>query len=169
VIFTLPPPRGYEFRQTHAISPDERALVAVVTPASGPARLWLRRFEEDDGHLLPSTEGASFPFWSPDSATVAFFADGFLRRISIRGGTAAVDITRAENGRGAVWTRSGDVVYAPSNVSGLMRVAAAGGEPTSFTSLDAGRGDISHRLPALVTNTDVDGIEIGDPNGPWTR
>ena len=32
---------------------------------------------------MPGTDGATFPFWSPDSRHVGFFADRRLKRIDV--------------------------------------------------------------------------------------
>src|SRR5262249_21630582 len=68
-----------------AISPDGRRLVFVAS-GDGQPRLWLRPFDVGRTQVLAGTEGASFPFWSPDGRSVAFFAGAKLKRIDIGGG-----------------------------------------------------------------------------------
>ena len=68
-----------------ALSPDGRQIVFVAS-GDGPSRLWLRPLASTTAQPLAGTEGASLPFWSPDSRSVGFFADGKLKRLDIGGG-----------------------------------------------------------------------------------
>ena len=54
--------------------------VPFVGPSDGPRLLWLRRLDSTSARALPGTNGESFPFWSPDSRSVGFFADATLKR-----------------------------------------------------------------------------------------
>src|SRR5262249_42741563 len=81
-----------------AISPDGRSLVFLASHES-KSQLWLRPLDSVAAQLLPGTDGASYPFWSPDSASVGFFADGKLKRIDIAGGAPQV-LTNVTAGRG---------------------------------------------------------------------
>jgi hypothetical protein len=60
-----------------------------------------------------------------------------------------------ENPRGAAWAQDGTIILAPTQTSGLMRVAERGGKPTALTTLDAARGEYSHRWPDVL------------PGGKW--
>jgi serine/threonine protein kinase len=127
----LPPPgHNFDFRQgtgLFAISPDGRKLVFGARSDDGKSSLWLRLLDSATAQPLAGTENASFPFWSPDSRYVAFFADGKLRKIDTLGGPA-ITITDAPLGRGGTWSRDGVILFAPENVARpLMRVSAAGG------------------------------------------
>ena len=66
-----------------AMAPDGRHLVY-----SAEGRLKVRALDGPDHRTLESTEGASEPFWSPDSRFIGFFAGGKLQRISLTGGPA---------------------------------------------------------------------------------
>ena len=68
-----------------AISPDGRRLTFVAT-SDGTPRLWVRPLDTATAQPLPGTDGASYPFWSPDSRSLGFFAGGRLKRIDIGGG-----------------------------------------------------------------------------------
>jgi serine/threonine protein kinase len=68
-----------------AISPDGQRIVFVAA-ADGQKRLWVRSLDSVSARVLAGTDGASYPFWSPDSRSVAFFADGKLKRIDAAGG-----------------------------------------------------------------------------------
>lgn len=147
--FHVPAPEGLRFVTSHAMSPDGRHIVVVATDARDETHLWLQTLDAEEGRLLPRTEDASFPFWSPNSDAVAFFAGQRLKRIDISGGPPTV-ICRVEAGRGGAWDSDGQIVFAPTNTSPLMRVAASGGEPSAFTALSEASGDISHRFPNLL-------------------
>ena len=98
---------------------------------------------------LAGTDGAVYPFWSPDSHTLGFFADGKLKKIDIDGGPSQV-LCDAPAGRGGTWNNDGIIVFSPSQTHGLMRVSASGGTPEPATSLDASQSENSHRWPYFL-------------------
>jgi Tol biopolymer transport system component len=141
----LAPPPGTRFVSVPAVSPDGRLIALVAQPLSGgEARLWLRRLAGAEPTELPGTEGASYPFWSPDSRSVAFFAGTSLKRLDVSSG-APVVIAPASQGRGGLWLDDDTIVYAPTGSSPLVRVGAGGGQPQPFTTL-AG-DETGHRFP----------------------
>jgi hypothetical protein len=93
-----------------------------------------------DARVLPGTEHAGQPgaFWSPDGRAVAFFADGKLKKIDIAGGALQVLCDVGNIPMGGTWGRGGVIVFGMLT-GGLWLVPAAGGQPTSATTLDAGR------------------------------
>jgi len=116
------------------ISPDGRYLVFSAY-GSGGAQLYLRSLDSTSPQALPGTEGAMFPFWSPDSRSVAFFTDDKLKRIEVSGGTP-VTICGSTLGRGGSWNQDGTIVAALSYNTGLSQVPASGGTPTPVTTID---------------------------------
>ena len=68
-----------------ALSPDGRQLAFVANGESG-SQLWIRPLDQVDARPLAGTEGATFPFWSPDGRAIGFFADAKLKRIAVAGG-----------------------------------------------------------------------------------
>src|SRR5207237_5661306 len=93
-----------------ALSPDGRQVVFVAS-GSGPSRLWLRSLASSSARPLDGTEGAVYPFWSPDSRSVGFFAEGKLKRLDLTGGTPQIWATLTTGGRGGTWNRNGDVLF----------------------------------------------------------
>ena len=91
-----------------AISPDGRRLVFSASN-EGKSQLWVRAL--DSLAAKPLADGATSPFWSPDSASVGFFADGKLKRIAIVGGAPQI-LANAAAGRGGAWNREGTIVFA---------------------------------------------------------
>jgi hypothetical protein len=129
-----------------ALSPDGRLLVFDATPEDGRSQLYLRRLDALEAQPLKSTEGASYPFWSPDSRSVGFAADGKLKRIDASGG-AVTTLADAPVFRGGAWSADGTILFAPSTTGALKKVAAAGGNVTDATSLQTSPGATSHRWP----------------------
>ena len=118
-------PPSTDEKPAFALSPDGRQLVFVAT-SNGVATLWLRSLDQADAQPLADTEGASFPFWAPDSRSVGFFADGKLKRLDLgRGGP--VVLADAPYPYGGTWNRDNIIVFTPHTNGGLMRVAATGG------------------------------------------
>lgn len=134
-----------------ALSPDGTYLAFVAPGPSGKAMLWLRPLNSLEATPLTGTESASSPFWSPDSQSIAFFADFHLKRVDRAGGVPA-ELCEVQNGRGGAWGRDDTIVFAPSVNLGLMRISARAhmGTPTPVTKLDAARQESSHRWPSLL-------------------
>ncbi len=110
-----------------ALSPDGRRLVFGARTSDGATPLWVRSLDGLVAQPLAGTEGATFPFWSPDGQFIAFFADGKLKKIDASGGPA-LTLTDAPTGRGGSWSRDGVIIFAPSFTAGpLLRVSSAGG------------------------------------------
>jgi Tol biopolymer transport system component len=129
------------------ISPDGRR---VVFPAAvdGKSGLWLRDLDALSARLLPGTDGAILPFWSPDSRWVAFFVEGTagkLKKIDVTGGSA-ITLCDVIRGREGAWNQDGVIVYGVFP-GGLFRVPATGGIPTPLTVPDAAATEVNHRSP----------------------
>jgi serine/threonine protein kinase len=143
-IVTPPTPDPISF----AISPDGRRL-AFVASGGGAPRLWVRSLDASTAQVLAGTENASYPFWSPDSRSVGFFAANKLMRFDIGGGLPRTLATVA-GGRGATWSSGNVIVFAPAtNGVGLFRVSASGGQVTEATTLQLPR-QVGHRFPQFL-------------------
>ncbi len=116
-----------------ALSPDGRQIVFVAS-GDGASRLWLRSLATTTAQPLAGTEGATAPFWAPDSRSVGFFAGGALKRLDLGGG-APQTLAPATNGSGGTWNADGVIVFAPSVTAPLMRVSATGGAAAAVTTL----------------------------------
>ena len=86
----------------------------------GKSQLWVRPLDSLAAQPLAGTDGATYPFWSPDSASVGFFADGKLKRIDIVGGAPQV-LANAAAGRGGAWNREGIILFAPQRLDLSLR------------------------------------------------
>ncbi len=129
------------------ISPDGHYLVFSANGTSG-TQLYLRSLDSISSQPLPGTEGAMFPFWSPDSHSIGFFTDDKLKRMDVSGGSP-VTICGSTLGRGGTWNQDGTIVAALSYNTGLSRVPASGGPPTPLTASD-GTHYSSHRWPSFL-------------------
>lgn len=116
------------------ISPDGRYVVFSAT-AGGHAPLYLRALDSITAQPLAGTEGAMFPFWSPDSRSIAFFTADKLKRMDIGGGFPIV-LCNSQLGRGGSWGQNGDIVAALAFTGGIFRVPASGGTPVEITTVD---------------------------------
>jgi Tol biopolymer transport system component len=130
-----------------AISPDGRRIAIVTTGADGKSQLWVRSLDTLVAQALAGTEGAFQPFWSPDSRFIGFFADGKLKKIEVSGGPP-ITLSDAPDPRAGTWNRDGVIVFAPAPSSALQRVSAAGGVPTTATTL--AQGETVHMRPFFL-------------------
>lgn len=129
-----------------AVSPDG-ARIAFVTLADGERRLLVRDLESGQAPTLEGSEGATFPFWSPDGRWIGFFADGKVKKIPANGGPVQ-SLADAPHGRGGTWSGEGFIVYAPDILSPLVRIPDSGGDPSAVTELPSGRG--GHYYPQVL-------------------
>ncbi len=136
---------------TVSLSPDGRLLAFTALNGEGMARLFVRPLDTLAAHALPGSEGAAFPFWSPSSDTLGFFAEGKLRAIELAGASPRV-VADAPNGRGGTWNRDGTIVFAPDREGGLARVPAAGGDPVPVSTL--ADGERGHLWPEFLPDGD---------------
>lgn len=154
--FTIAPPPGTEFSLTGTVvpsvtvtvSPDGRRVVFLANESNLPGRLWVRAIDAIDAVPLDDTENATFPFWSPDGNSVAFFVDSALRVKPLVGGPART-IATTERGRGGSWNGAGVIVFGTAE-GPIYQVSSAGGTPLPVTTLDRTRGESWHRFPEFL-------------------
>ena len=134
--------------ESFALSPDGRSIVFVAR-GDGPSRLWLRPLDQAEARPLAGTEGATDPFWSPDSRSIGFFAKGKLLRVDVADGAQQEMATMLGTSVGGSWSADGTIVFSRQTTGPLWRVAAAEGEPVAVTQLDPPR-QIGHRFPHFL-------------------
>jgi len=130
--YTIAPPENTTFVHSFAVSPDGR-LVVLAARVNGKLQLWLRPLDALQWQLMPTTDDARYPFWSPDSRNIGFFAEGKLRRIAAAGGPSQ-PVCDSGDTRGGTWSREDLILFSPGFSDNVIRrVPAAGGAPTDVT------------------------------------
>ncbi|MBI5170616.1 MAG: serine/threonine-protein kinase [Candidatus Eisenbacteria bacterium] len=130
------------------ISPDGKHVAFVAVDAEHGARLWVRDVASLETRPLAGTENATYPFWSYDSRSVGFFADGKLRRVDLANGQVLA-VCAAPNARGGSWNRQGQIVFTPDFQTDVMVVPASGGKPKVVTKRTLGT-HTTHRWPDFL-------------------
>jgi eukaryotic-like serine/threonine-protein kinase len=150
--YMLPPDKtsfnvsgGLSSASPPALSPDGRRLVFSAVTTEGKNQLWVRSLDGLAAQALSGTEGATHPFWSPDSKFIGLFVNGNLKKIDASGG-ASITLCDAPNGRGGTWSQDGVIVFAP-DANSLHRVSAAGGASTPLPTFGEGRAELRARWP----------------------
>jgi serine/threonine protein kinase len=133
---------------TVAISPDGKNFVYLALSEGNPV-LFLRPLDSFAAHPLTGSENASDPFFSPDGQWIAFFANGYLKKISIFGGVPQNICSIPGFMRGGFWSHENQIFYGNINDC-IYMVPANGGTPVPATHLDSTQGEISQRFPQLL-------------------
>jgi serine/threonine protein kinase len=150
----ISPLEGTSFRLTGdlagppELSPDGSSIAFAAAGSDGKVMLWVRPMDKLEARSLGGTDNATFPFWSPDSKSLGFFADGKLKSIDLSGG-APQTICDAPQGRGGSWSRDGTILLTTDTQAPISRVNASGGTPVAITKLDPAR-HTSHRWPFFL-------------------
>ena len=152
--FSVAPPEHTSYPGTPAVSPDGLYLAFSAVGPEGRRMLWLRAFDEMHAKVVPGTEGAFAPFWSPDSHYVAFFAHKSLQKIRIvnNSGDVKPEVlapTDAEPG-GGTWNQDGVILFSPSLTGGLFRIPGSGGQPVQVLKPDTANGDLGYFWPQFL-------------------
>ena len=154
--FVLLPPDGSNFGEgpadrtpPFALSPDGTRLAFMATTNSRSG-IWIRSLDSLEALLVAGTERVSSfcpPAWSPDGTSIAFAADGKLKRVSVQGGSP-ITLADAANAQGISWSRAGWIVFAPSPNDTLLRIPDTGGTPVPATRRST--GDLGHVSPQFL-------------------
>jgi Tol biopolymer transport system component len=135
-----------------ALSPDGSTL-AFVSPEdnTGLPVIFLQHIASPTAKALAGTQGASYPFWSPDGANLGFFANGKLQKIAVAGGAAQI-LAPAFAGRGGSWGKKNVILYAPDPAGGIRRINPDGSGAAGLTQkfLATNQGQETHRWPVFL-------------------
>jgi Tol biopolymer transport system component len=150
VKFTIPSPEKFSVGLP-ILSPDGRRLAFVMRDQGGHTKLWVRPLDSLAAQSVAGTEGASTPFWSPDSRFLGYWAGSQLKRIDTGGGPAQLvcESSLANGGLGSAWTNDGFILFV-RNLGAIYRVSASGGEPEPLTELEASRKESRHYFPSIL-------------------
>ncbi len=130
-----------------SLSPDGQKVAYVAATPQGSLKLWVRNLASAKAQPLEGTDSPEFPFWSPDSRSIAFFAGGKLKRIDA-GGEGMQSICDASNGRGGSWNREGTIIFTPNIYGGIFRVNSGGGTPSEINHPE--KPTRSYRWPTFL-------------------
>jgi eukaryotic-like serine/threonine-protein kinase len=151
----IPPPPGTSFPMSGleigpvVVSPDGKTLAFTAVDEQGVTKLWLRALNAQQATVLDGTEDASKPFWSFDGQSLAFAADGKLKKISIAGGTSSVLASGvASESGGGTWNADGTILFCKDLLGPIYRVSASGGEVAAATKMK--EADHSHDEPFFL-------------------
>ncbi len=147
----LLPPNQAGVIGSFALSPAGDAIAFTFSDSVGTSRLWVRALDEPAARVLEHTENATFPFWSPDSRQIGFFADGKVRRISAVGGPVQA-LADAPVGRGGAWSSRRVILFAPDARGPLVQIPETGGTPQVATTFDSTYNTGSHRFPYFLAD-----------------
>jgi Tol biopolymer transport system component len=172
--FAVTQPEHTSYPGMPAVSPDGRYLTFSAVGPEGKRMLWLRPLDALHATVIPGTEGASAPFWSPDSQYIGFFAGLALKKVRFKDDPNPVKICDAEaTPGGGTWQKDGNILFARSLSDGFWRVASGGGKPQQVLKLseaDSERGavwpqilpDGKHFIFYLQTdNAETAGVYVG--------
>jgi len=149
---SLVPPPELAFNDTQpdaaVISPDGQKVAFTATSADGKNMLYVRNLDSSEVKLLPGSENALEPFWSPDSRSIAYGSNGKLKRSDLTGANAQV-LCNSARIVGGTWSKDGVIVFVPDYRTRLMQVPARGGEPKPV-EMKTEDNDLEHRHPYFL-------------------
>jgi serine/threonine-protein kinase len=166
-VITLPPGQrlGGLDQVAVALSPDGTHL-AYVGVQGATQQLYLRAMDSLEAKLIPGTEGATEPFFSPDGQWLGFFAGQKLKRVSVSGG-AALTLGDAPFPGGASWSSQRIIAFAPSVGSALQQVPDGGGAPQPLTHLE--KGEVNQRWPEFLPDGKAVLFTAAPTNASWAN
>ncbi len=171
------PPDGNTFDNTQgghiSISPNGLYIAFVATDSTSKVHLWVRPINSLTSKELPGTEGAMYPFWSPDSRFIGYFTPGKLNKIDINGGPP-LNVCDAPDGRGGTWNKDGIIIFAPSATGGLSKVSDAGGSLDVILKADSTNVAQSLRWPYFLPDGEhflysIENTSTGSSNNDVVR
>jgi len=139
---------------TAAISPDGTRLVFPVRTGNGSSLLATRLLDQPKPDILSGTEGAIDPFFSPDGQWIGFFADQYMKKISVHGGAALTLSPAPAAPRGGAWSEDGYIIANLDN-NHLERVPEAGGKPEPLPAKPEQHGERTWRWPQILPGGSV--------------
>ena len=125
VRFDIQPPPGAD--PSVALSPDGLKIV-YTGQKDGVSQLWLRPLASTTATPIAGTERGAAPFWSPDSRSIAFFADGALKRVDLDGGSPRTLTAPVPTPTGGAWNADGTILFGANPSGPLLRFSLNGGD-----------------------------------------
>jgi len=166
-VITLPPGQRLANMDQPAValSPDGSRLTYVAIQGA-VQQLYLRAMASLEATPVSGSEGATTPFFSPDSQSLGFFAGGKMKRVSVGGGTAQ-SLADAKSPRGASWGSQGMIVFCPTGFGAIDQVSEAGGTPQPVTHFE--KGEMINAWPDLLSGSKAMVFASSENAGNWTN
>jgi eukaryotic-like serine/threonine-protein kinase len=150
--YALPPAEGTEFFSGYdlpfALSPDGGHIAYVAVKPDAAKQLWLHSLSSAQAQPIAGSEGASSPFWSPDSQWIGFFAGNSLKKVRVSSGLVQIVASNVTTYGGAAWNADDVILFVPRRPGGLSRVSARGGPMAPVTTPIEG----SHFWPQFLAD-----------------
>lgn len=151
------PPHGVNYDNSIGsnltISPDGKYISYIGTDSAGTRKLWIRPINSLNARALTNASPEAYPFWSPDSKTIAYFDRGKLMKVSLDAGTS-LPVCDISTGRGGTWSKNGTIVFSPDAQGGLFKVPASGGKPEQIIAADSSKKTLSLRWASFLPDGD---------------
>jgi Tol biopolymer transport system component len=110
--------------------------------------LYLLRTDQLEPHVIPGTEGAAQPLFSPDGQWIGYEGPNRKFYKVHLDGTAPIAIADAGSSNGADWTVNDDIVLGSEQEHhGLSKFNASGGDLTDFATPDKTKGETDYLWP----------------------
>jgi serine/threonine protein kinase len=151
------PPHGINYDNSLGsnltISPDGKYISFIGTDSTGASKLWIRPVNSLTARALTTASNIAYPFWSPDSKSIAYFDKGKLMKISLDAGTS-LPICDIITGRGGSWSKNGTIILSPEATSGIFKVPSSGGKPEEIIKPDTSNKNQSLRWEYFLPDGD---------------
>ena len=159
--FEMVLPEGDDFfgtsRHIVAMSPQATHLVYVANN-----QFYLRALDQIEAVPILGTESGREPFFSLDGEWIGFWANGYLKKVAITGGTP-VTLCEADFTTGASWAADGTIVFGQGS-AGIWEVSANGGEPRVLVE---GRNGALYRGPQKLPDENALLITVREGGASW--
>jgi Tol biopolymer transport system component/tRNA A-37 threonylcarbamoyl transferase component Bud32 len=129
-------------------SPDGQRIAYIGEPPGDTRAIWIRPVGAETAQKLPGTDKPTAGLWSPDSRSIAFVAEGKLKKIDVATGSIQIIGDAGDQPRALGWSSAGAILFTKDNV--LVRVPQEGGTITPVTALDSSRKESLHALPVFL-------------------
>jgi serine/threonine protein kinase/Tol biopolymer transport system component len=152
VVSFIPAPAGTSFRSYGfgagpvVVSPDGKRLAFSATDREGVTKIWVRALDSASAAPVAGTDDAATLFWSPDSRSLEFFANGKLKTVDLSDGNLQT-LADANPGRASAWAPGGVILFKRPRSNAIFKISATGGTPVPATHPS---GDEEDSHPAIL-------------------
>jgi serine/threonine-protein kinase len=119
------------------LSPDGSTLAFIARFREGmePPQIYLRRLDQLEATVIPTTRGADQFCFSPDGRWIAFrdATDNTLKKVAVTGGEA-ITLCESDVSWGLDWADNNFIFFGGKSNIGIQRISAAGGIPEPVTT-----------------------------------